>query len=77
MVCSQYYQQNAVNDNGKSAHVAADSGLVMNFKNFRTYDFRIYHNIHAFFAIGIFMIVLFSTVSRWLNILMERFTMRF
>jgi len=55
-----------VNDNGKSAHVAADSGLVMNFKNFRTYDFRIYHNIHAFFAIGIFMIVLFQkfTVSK-------------
>ena len=47
----------------ETAHIAADSGLIMNFNDFRNYCFSRYHNLHAIFALILFMIVLFQKFS--------------
>ena len=47
-------------------HVAADSGLLMNLRNFRNREFYTYQRLHSSFAVGAFVMVLFQkfTVSK-------------
>ena len=47
----------------ETVHIAADSGLIMNFNDFRNYCFSRNHNLHAIFALILFMIVLFQKFS--------------
>ena len=41
-------------------HVAADSGLLMNLRNFRNREFYTYQRLHSSFAVGAFVMVLFQ-----------------
>ena len=51
---------------GGQVHAAADSGLLMNLRNFRNREFYTYQRLHSSFAVGAFVMVLFQkfTVSK-------------